>query len=78
METITISSKGQVVIPKQVREQLGLEEGTKLNLEVRGQEVVLSKTADWRDMQGMVTGTDLIQALEEERELDKQLENRCG
>ncbi len=76
MESVTISSKGQIVIPKPVREQLGLKEGTRLNLEIRGQQIVLSKEGDWRDMQGMITGVDLIQALEEERQLDKQLEDR--
>ena len=43
MEQVTVSSKGQIAIPKQVRDELNLDEGTKLNLQVRGHEIVLSK-----------------------------------
>lgn len=40
MET-TLSSKGQVVLPAQVRRQLGLARGERLTIEVRGDELVL-------------------------------------
>lgn len=52
MEKITVSSKGQIAIPKQVREALNLTEGSKLTLEVRGQEIVLSKGDAWRKLKG--------------------------
>ena len=52
MDKVTVSSKGQIAIPKQVRDALNLAEGTKLTLEVRGQEIVLSKGADWKKLQG--------------------------
>ena len=52
MDKVTVSSKGQIAIPKQVRDALNLAEGTKLMLEVRGQEIVLSKGASWRRLQG--------------------------
>ena len=38
---ITISSKGQVVIPKDVREALGLEAGGKMRLERVGNRLIL-------------------------------------
>ena len=41
----TISSKGQVTVPLQVREQLGLEAGTTILFEVRGNGVLLRKGA---------------------------------
>jgi AbrB family looped-hinge helix DNA binding protein len=70
MEQVTVSSKGQIAIPKQVREALNLSEGSKLTLEVRGQEIVLSKGAGWRRLQG--AGGDLMKAFaafkREERE----------
>ena len=50
MDKVTVSSKGQIAIPKQVREALNLTEGTKLTLEVRGQEIVLSKGDAWRKL----------------------------
>ena len=38
---ITISSKGQIVIPKDVRDALGLEAGSKLVLERSGRRLIL-------------------------------------
>ena len=52
VEKVTVSSKGQVVIPKQIREALNLTEGSKLTLEVRGHEIVLSKGDAWRKLKG--------------------------
>lgn len=56
MEQVTISSKGQIAIPKPVREALNLSEGTKLTLEVRGHEIVLSKEPAWKRLQGAGSG----------------------
>lgn len=44
MQTV-VSSKGQVVIPSKIREELGLYPGKRLNLVRRGRSLVLS-TAD--------------------------------
>lgn len=52
MEQVAVSCKGQIVIPKQIREALNLTDGSKLTLEVRGQEIVLSKGGGWRKLQG--------------------------
>ena len=42
MET-TVSTKGQVVIPRAIRERLGLEPGTRLEVEDRGESIVLRR-----------------------------------
>jgi AbrB family looped-hinge helix DNA binding protein len=60
MEQVTVSSKGQIAIPKQVRDALNLAAGSKLNLEVRGRDIVLSKGAAWKKFQG--AGGDLMDA----------------
>jgi AbrB family looped-hinge helix DNA binding protein len=39
--TTQLSSKGQLVIPKEVRDRLGWKPGTELNLETQGQSVIL-------------------------------------
>jgi AbrB family looped-hinge helix DNA binding protein len=39
MELVTVSSKGQIAIPKAVRGALNLSEGAKLTLEVPGHAV---------------------------------------
>jgi len=38
-----VGPKGQVVIPKQMRDALGLKPGVEVILEVRGDEVVISR-----------------------------------
>lgn len=39
----TIGQKGQVVIPKQLRDAMGLKPGVEVILELRGDEIVISK-----------------------------------
>ena len=43
MPTRNIGPKGQVVIPKNIRETLGLNPGVEVTIELRGNEVVVSK-----------------------------------
>jgi len=38
-----IGPKGQVVIPKQMREALGLKPGVEITLEMRDQEIIIKK-----------------------------------
>ncbi len=40
---VKISSKGQIVIPKEVRERLGIKAGGKLAVIVRDDEIILRK-----------------------------------
>jgi AbrB family looped-hinge helix DNA binding protein len=72
MTKATVSSKGQIAIPKAVRERLNLKPGTELEIDVQGQTLVMkrvvSKFPDWRTMRGMIKdGPSLTKALEEER-----------
>lgn len=60
MERVTLSSKGQIAIPKSIRDVLNLVEGAKLTVELRGQEIVLSKEPAWRKLQGAGAGCDLM------------------
>jgi len=67
-----VSSKGQIAIPKAVRERLNLKPGTELEIDVQGQTLVMkrvvSKFPNWRTMRGMIKdGPSLTKALEEER-----------
>jgi AbrB family looped-hinge helix DNA binding protein len=41
-----ISKKGQIIIPKEIRERLGLKTGDKIILETVGQEVLLRKKGE--------------------------------
>jgi AbrB family looped-hinge helix DNA binding protein len=72
MTKATVSSKGQIAIPKAVRERLNLKPGTELEIDVQGQTLVMkrvvSKFPNWRTMRGMIKdGPSLTKALEEER-----------
>jgi antitoxin PrlF len=60
MEKVTVSSKGQIAIPKPIRTALNLTEGTTLTLRVRGQEIVLSKEPAWKKLAGAAARSDLM------------------
>jgi AbrB family looped-hinge helix DNA binding protein len=61
MEQVTVSSKGQVAIPRAIRDALNLSSGTKLTLEVRGQDIVLSKEPAWKKLAGAAAGRGLME-----------------
>lgn len=76
MEKVTVSSKGQIAIPKQVREALNLTEGSKLTLEVRGQEIVLSKGDAWRKLRGAAADVpDLMEKFAAFRQEERERED---
>jgi antitoxin PrlF len=50
-----ITSKGQVTIPKSVREALALEEGDELLFRVERSRALIAKTPDFLDLAGTVT-----------------------
>jgi antitoxin PrlF len=45
-EVATLTSKGQITLPKAVREALGVDYGGKLAFEVHGSEVVVSRAEE--------------------------------
>ena len=63
-----MSSRGQVVIPKAVRERLKLDRNTELRVEVDGDRVVLCpvRQEDWRALRGHLRGLDALTDLEQE------------
>lgn len=46
--TVTVSSRGQLVLPAEVRRQLRIGKGERLSVEVRGDSVVLRPLAEAR------------------------------
>ena len=76
MTKTTISAKGQIVIPKTVRERLNLKAGTEVSIDVQGEAIVMKRLVrnypDWRTMEGMARGgPSLTKALIEERAAEK-------
>lgn len=70
MDTVTVSSEGQIAIPEHVRQQLNIREGTRLKMAVEADRITLEKdTTGWRQLRGCVAGSDLLSAhMAEKRE----------
>ena len=74
MLTAKVSSKGQVAIPKAIREQIGLQEGSELAISVQGRDLILRKVpaGSWRRWRGVLKGSGALQ--EHEREHREEIE----
>ena len=64
MTQTTISLKGQIVIPKAVRERLNLKAGTQVSIDVQGESLVMRRLVrnypDWHTMRGMAKGGESL------------------
>jgi len=58
MGEVTISSKFQIVIPREVRKQLRLKVGQKLRVVVKGQTINLVPDIPITEMRGFLKGMD--------------------
>jgi AbrB family looped-hinge helix DNA binding protein len=56
METVTVSPKFQVVIPKSIREELRLEPGEKLSMYLLDGEIRLHKHRPMKELRGIAKG----------------------
>jgi len=50
-----VTSKGQVTVPKVVRDALGIKDGDEVVFRVEGQRALLAKTPDFLELAGTVT-----------------------
>lgn len=71
MIVVTVSSKGQVVIPQEVRKKLNLRRGTRVQLEVRQGVVELrplprEQGEDWKRWRGSLRKKGVVKELESE------------
>ena len=75
METVA-SSKGQIVIPVAVREQLGITEGTRIHVRVDEEHHQIILTPITREfihsLRGKHKGKGLLKALMEERRRERE------
>lgn len=70
----TVSSKGQIVIPAEIREKLGIEAGTRISVRIEKQHLVLEpiNEAYIRALRGSLKGPDsLVEARERQHRLEK-------
>ena len=81
---VTISSKGQLVIPKKIRQELDLQSGAKVNVELVGNEIILRPVQDKKAMKkavaslyGMIaTGPSPLDKLEAEHRQEIERDER--
>ncbi len=76
---IKLSSKGQIVIPKQIRNQLALQSGATFHVEVVGDEIHLRPRYQkqtiidaMQQLRGAVADADLVADLENERQRERE------
>ncbi len=67
MPTATLTSKGQITIPAQVRAALGLDAGDKIDfVEIEnGQFAIRPRTASIRDLEGCIPKLDYVPTIEQ-------------
>lgn len=69
MELVTVSPKFQVVIPKRLRDQLGIKPGEKLRTVLWGGKIVLLRPQAIEEMEGAYPGLGPFERDEEDRDL---------
>lgn len=69
MQQVTVSPKFQVVIPKPVRESLGIRPGQRLQVLRYGDRIELVPVREIAEMRGFLSGMDLRFEREPDRDL---------
>jgi AbrB family looped-hinge helix DNA binding protein len=73
MTTVTISSKGQIVIPKKIREMLGLTTGKKLKIFQENKKIILVAEPEVKPSELFVSASPhaVDKAMKISREIDE-------
>jgi len=67
----TIGPKGQVVVPKKIRDALGLKPGDAVVVHQHGNQVIIESVASQKALKGIFSGLNLLQDLEEEKRIER-------
>ena len=73
--THRVGAKGQVVIPKELRDQLGIEPGDEVNFWLHDDHVAVRPADHRRPLRGRFRGSALTHELERERVADRARES---
>ena len=74
--TQRVGPKGQVVIPKAIRDELGIRPGDEVLVTREGRAVRIVAPEPLENLRGVFKGSRMLEALEEERRLDREREDR--
>jgi AbrB family looped-hinge helix DNA binding protein len=72
--THRVGPKGQVVIPKDLRDRLGIEPGDEVDFWLDGDHVAVRLIGHRRPLRGRFRGAGLAEELERERAADRRRE----
>lgn len=60
MTTITVSTQGRITLPAEVRRRLGLAPQARLELEVRGEEILLRPARGETELPGLLSSSTTV------------------
>jgi AbrB family looped-hinge helix DNA binding protein len=74
-ETVIFGAKGQVVIPRRLRQEFGIEEGTRAVVYEENGVIVLKPITSGfiKRLRGSLKGTGVLEAMREDRKREKEL-----
>ena len=72
--THRVGPKGQVVIPKELRDELGIQPGDEVSFWLDDDHVAVRPTSRRRPLKGRFAGSDLVVELVRERAEDRRRE----
>lgn len=76
MRPMAVGPKGQVVIPKAMRDELGIEPGDEVDFELVEHGVVVKRAPRWQSLRGSLADHDLLADLEAEHRAELEREER--
>lgn len=74
--THKVGAKGQVVIPKELRDELGIAPGDEVTFRREGDHVAIEPARSERPLKGRFAGRKLTRLLERQRAADRRREQR--
>ncbi|MGD0651850.1 MAG: AbrB/MazE/SpoVT family DNA-binding domain-containing protein [Verrucomicrobiia bacterium] len=74
-DTICFTVKGQVVIPRRLRKEFEIEEGTRAQVYAEGDHIVLKPITPKyiKSLRGSLKGTGVLKALMDDRKREREL-----
>ena len=66
-----VGPKGQVVIPKKSRDELGIEPGDEVIVSLSENNIIIQSVSSTKNLMGIFAGLDLLEILEEDHRIER-------